>query len=48
MLHGPFALLMLSDPQLRNHVGVMEQDIRIVIQMTKQRTARSDLGRHSR
>jgi membrane-associated phospholipid phosphatase len=36
--------LMLSDPQLRNHVGVMEQDIRIVIQMTKQRTPAQTLA----
>ena len=36
--------LMLSDPQLRNHVGVMEQDIRIVIQTTKQRTPAQTLA----
>jgi membrane-associated phospholipid phosphatase len=34
----------ISDPQLRNHVGVMEQDIRIVIQMTKQRTPAETLA----
>jgi membrane-associated phospholipid phosphatase len=33
-----YAHLMLFDPLLRNRVGVMEQDIRIVIQMTQQRT----------
>jgi hypothetical protein len=36
--------LMLLDPQLRDHVGVMEQDIRIVIQMTKQRTLAQTLA----
>jgi membrane-associated phospholipid phosphatase len=36
--------LMLFDPRLRNHVGVMEQDIRIVVQMTKQRTPAQTLA----
>jgi hypothetical protein len=36
--------LMLFDPKVKNHVGVMEQDIRIVIQMTNQRTPAQTLA----
>jgi membrane-associated phospholipid phosphatase len=39
-----YANLMLFDPKLRNGVGVMEQNIRTVIRMTRDRTAAQTLA----
>jgi membrane-associated phospholipid phosphatase len=39
-----YAHLMVFDPKLRNGVGVMEQDIQTVIEMTQERTAAQTLA----
>ncbi|HKD28955.1 MAG TPA: hypothetical protein VKC66_23995 [Xanthobacteraceae bacterium] len=39
-----YASLMVFDPKLRNSVGVMEQNIQMVIEMTRNRTAAQTLA----